>query len=428
MARLPLTLSLYRLAGRLAPPVATYILRKRARRGKEDASRLGERRGYPSLPRPRGPLVWIHAASVGETISVLSLIARLTADGRHVLLTTGTVTSATLAASRLPKGAFHQYVPVDLPGATARFLGHWQPDLALFCESELWPTLMLETQRRGIPLGIINGRMSERSAKGWQRASGTIRTLLSPLAFCLAQSEADAERYRRLGAPAVNAGNIKFDAAPLPVDIAELDRLDAMIRRRPVFVAASTHPGEEAFVLETAAQLRDNEPELLTIIVPRHPQRGPEIAEMSRNGGMESGLRSRSDQPDDTRMLYIADTLGELGLFYSVATVAFLGGSLVPVGGHNPIEPAQLGAPIVHGPEIHNFAEILGAFDAADAAVKVLDSAGLAKAIAYLLQNEEARQGLIDKARMIVAANEGALIRTMAEIDALLPPRSGGLA
>ena len=428
MARLPLTLSLYRLVGRLAPPVATYILRKRARRGKEEVARLGERRGYPSLPRPRGPLVWVHAASVGETISVLSLIARLTADGRHVLLTTGTVTSAALAANRLPKGAFHQYVPVDLPGAAARFLGHWQPDLALFCESELWPMLMLETQRRGIPFGIINGRMSERSAKGWQRASGTIRALLSPVAFCLAQSEADAERYRRLGAQAVNAGNIKFDAAPLPVDIAELDKLDALIRRRPVFVAASTHPGEEAFVLETAAQLRDTEPELLTIIVPRHPQRGPEIAEMSRNGGMESGLRSRGDQPDDSRMLYIADTIGELGLFYSVATVAFLGGSLVPVGGHNPIEPARLGAPIVHGPEIHNFAEILGAFDAADAAVKVLDSAGLTKAVAYLLQNEEARQGLIGKARAMVAANEGALNRTMAEIDALLPPPSGDTA
>ncbi|OYU48672.1 MAG: 3-deoxy-D-manno-octulosonic acid transferase [Rhizobiales bacterium PAR1] len=417
---LPISLHLYRAVGRVAPPFLWAFLRRRLKKGKEDAKRLPERWGRASLPRPAGTLVWLHAASVGETMSILPLVGRLVEAGRKVLLTSGTVTSAALAASRLPEGAVHQFVPLDLPGAAKRFLSHWQPDLAVFCESELWPTLMIETQRQGIPLGIINGRMSERSAKGWARAPKIAKTLLGGLAFCLAQSRIDSARYSQLGAPSQFTGNLKFDAPPLPVEMAELDALDRLIGQRPVFLAASTHPGEEALVLDAAAALRDVEPELLTVIVPRHPARSAEIVDLCRKGGMMPAVRSAGEEPDDRQMLYIADTLGELGLFYSVATVAFIGGSLVPIGGHNPIEPARLAAPIVHGPETHNFADIFAELDAASAAVRIANAAELAPAVAVLLKNQQIRDTLIAHAKRIVSANEGALATTLATIEGVL--------
>lgn len=418
---MPLTLRAYRAIGYLAPPFLAAFLRKRLKRGKEDPARQHERWGRPARSRPEGVLVWLHAASVGETMSILPLIGRLTAAGRKVLLTTGTVTSAELAATRLPEGAFHQFVPLDLPGAARRFIAHWRPDLAVFCESELWPNLMLETRRQGIPLGIVNGRMSARSAQSWQRLAGTARALLGDLAFCLAQSGEDALRYAALGAPARASGNIKFDAPPLPLDLHALDRLRKAIGDRPVFLAASTHPGEEMLVLEAAARIRDAEPEVLTIIVPRHPARGEEIAALSAAGGLAPALRSRGEAPDALSTLYLADTLGELGLFYSLATVAFIGGSLVPVGGHNPIEPAKLGAPMLHGPETHNFRDIFAAFDAAGAAVPVADAGHLAREACRLIGDIAARATLAREARDIVAANEGALETTLAAIEALLP-------
>lgn len=419
--QMPLTLRLYRAAGFVASPFLSLFLKRRRARGKEDGTRLAERWGRTELARPEGTLVWLHAASVGETMSILPLVHRLVADGRHVLLTTGTVTSAELAASRLPAGAIHQFVPLDVPDAAGRFIAHWQPDLAIFCESELWPSLMLETRRRGIPLGIVNGRMSERSFASWKRLPGTARALLGDLAFCLAQSETDAARYAMLGAPATATGNLKFDSPPLPVDLAELDRLRAAIGARPIFLAASTHPGEELLVLEAAARIRDAEPEVLTIIVPRHPVRGEEIVTLCKAGGMMPAIRSRGEAPDDRTTLYLADTLGELGLFYSLATVAFIGGSLVPVGGHNPIEPAKLGVPMMSGPEIANFKDVFAAFCAASACIAVMDAEGLAREFCALTGDAKARLDLAARARRIVIENEGALDRTLAVIDPLLP-------
>ncbi len=417
----PITLRLYRAAGYLAAPLLAVFLQRRMRRGKEDATRQHERWGRPEIPRPEGMLIWLHAASVGETMSILPLIGRLVTSGRKVLLTSGTVTSAELATARLPEGAIHQFVPLDLPGAAARFIAHWRPDLALFCESEIWPNLMLETRRRGVTLGIVNGRMSERSLASWKRLPGTARALLGTLRFCLAQSEGDAARYAALGAPATPEGNLKFDAPPLPVDVEELDRLQAAIGRRPVFLAASTHPGEEALVLEAAAGIRNSEPDLLTILVPRHPQRGAEIAALCSAGGMQPVIRSQGGAPDDLTTLYLADTLGELGLFYALASVAFIGGSLVPVGGHNPIEPAKLGVPILTGPEIANFKAVYDAFSAAGACRVVANATELAETASALIADEAARTALTARARAIVTANEGALERTFAVIDALLP-------
>lgn len=418
----PLTLRLYRGLGHVVEPAMPLFLRRRLARGKEDAARIGERLGHASLPRAEGQLVWIHAASVGETASVIALISRLVATGRQVLLTTGTVTSAAVAAARLQKGAVHQYVPVDTPRAARRFLDHWRPDLAIFCESELWPGLVTETIRRGIPLGLVNGRMSARSARRWARLPATARALLGRLAFCLVQSEDDRARFGALGADAVVSGNLKFDTAPLPLDNAALLAMERAIRDRPVFLAASTHAGEEEMVLEAAARLRERAPDLLTVIVPRHPARGEEIARFCAAGGLRPARRSKGDMPDQMMTLYLADTLGELGLFFSLATVVFMGGSLVPVGGHNPIEPARLGAPILHGPETRNFHDIYSAFDEDGAAIQVRDPRDLADTAARLILDPRARSLMADRARRLVEAGKGGLETSMRAIEAALPP------
>jgi 3-deoxy-D-manno-octulosonic-acid transferase len=417
----PLTLRLYAAAGTLLTPFAGHILRRRLARGKEHPERLGERLGRPGRARPAGFLVWLHAASVGETMSILPLIGRLAARGLPVLLTTGTVTSAELAARRLPEGALHQFVPIDLPGPVRRFLDHWRPDLALFCESELWPGLMRAVRARGVPLGIVNGRMSARSARAWQRLPGTARALLGDLALCLGQSAEDAARYRALGAPAEAIGNLKFDVPPLPVEARARAALDAAIAGRPVLLAASTHPGEEEIVLRAAERLRAADPALLTVLAPRHPGRSAEIAALCTAHGEAPAIRSLGALPGPETRIYLADTLGELGLFYALATLAFVGGSLVPVGGHNPIEPAKLGAPVLHGPEIANFRDVYAALAGAGGAIAVTDAASLAEEAGRLLAAPAARQRLADAAREVVARSEGALARTLAALAPLLP-------
>ena len=407
--RWPLPLALYAFTGRIAGPALGYYLRRRMARGKEDPARLPERWGIAAIARPAGKLVWVHGASVGEMLSVLPLIERLCQQGVRVLLTTGTLTSAELAAKRLPKGAIHQFVPLDVPQAATRFFDHWKPDLALFVESEFWPNLMREAFARRVPLGLVNGRMSERSFARWQSRRSLAEALLAPLDFALAQSPGDAQRLAALGAPALFGGNLKFDAKALPVDHKQRAALAAAIGPRPILLAASTHPGEEAQILIAAAMLRNKEPELLTIIVPRHPERGDEIAALSASGGMMALQRSKGDVPDDLTPLYIADTLGELGLFYSLASVAFIGGSLVDVGGHNPIEPARLGTPILTGPDVKNFADIYAEFIARGAALEVADAKALAEVAARLMRDGAARAALAENARTVAEENAGAI-------------------
>lgn len=421
---LPFGLQAYRLLSNLAVPFLPWLLRRRLNAGKEDAARLGERLGRAGLPRPAGKVVWLHAASVGEMMSVLPLVMRIAAEGHTPLVTTGTLTSAQLAAERMPEGAIHQFVPLDSPGAARRFLDHWQPDLAIFCENEIWPNLVMATRARGIPMGWVNARMSARAFLRWQKLPALARGLLGSLTFCFAQSEADTERFRALGAPAVAGGNLKFDVPPLPMDEGELSTLRERIGNRPVFLAASTHPQEEAMVLEAAALVRNQLDDLLTIIVPRHPQRGADIAAMAAGGGMRAGLRSRNQQPDEMSTVYIADTLGELGLFFALARVVFMGGSFVPVGGHNPIEPARFGAAVLHGPDFHNFTEIYTRMDARGAAIRVETVAELGATVARLIADDAARAELGSQARAIVAEYEGALDCCWAAIGPLLATRN----
>lgn len=407
-----LPLLLYRLASHAAAPVLPLLFQARLKRGKEDPARLGERFGEAGLPRPAGRLIWVHAASVGETMSILPLVSAL-AEAATVLLTTGTVTSATLAAQRLPQGAIHQFVPVDLPGPVRRFLGHWRPDLALFCESEIWPNLMMEAHRRSVPVGIINGRMSDRSFRRWSRLPSLARPILTPLAFLTAQSDADAQRFRALGAPASSPGNLKFDVPPLPVEDAARVMLATAIGARPVLLAASTHPGEEEQVIALAQGLRNSLPDLLTILAPRHPQRGEAVAMLLALAGEQGGRRSLGEVPKPGESFHIADTLGELGLLFSLSTLAFMGGSLVDHGGHNPIEPIKLGCPVISGPHVANFRDIYGDLDAARGVVIAPDRDKLQRHALALLTDHDARGQLASRARAAIARHEGALKRTL---------------
>ncbi|MGH6784867.1 MAG: 3-deoxy-D-manno-octulosonic acid transferase, partial [Sphingomicrobium sp.] len=340
---------------------------------------MSERRGEISVPRPRGPLIWVHGASVGEINAVLPLIERMCAQQFAVLLTSGTVTSAALAEQRLPAGGIHQFVPLDAPRYVTRFLDHWQPNLALFVESDLWPNLIMSCSERAIPLMLVNGRLSERSFNRWRAVPGTISALLRRFDLCMMQSSAAAERYAELGCPRIMmTGNLKLDVPAPSADDAKLRTVRAAIGTRPVIAAASTHPGEEAIFIDAHRRLRHSFPGLLTILAPRHPERGQGVVEIATAAGLRAVMRSRGQLPDAATEIYVADTLGELGLIYRLAPIVFMGGSLASHGGQNPIEAVKLGAAILHGPHVWNFAEIYSALDAAQGAEQIGDSSKLA--------------------------------------------------
>jgi len=417
---------LYRGLTTLGRPVIALYLGRRKRRGKEDAARFGERLGRAGQPRPPGPLVWIHAASVGESLSMLPLVERLCARRLLVLLTTGTVTSAALMGHRLPRGAVHQYVPVDRMAYVRAFLDHWRPDLALWAESEFWPNMLAESHRRGIPLVLVQGRISARSFAGWRKVPGFIRKLLSCFDLCLAQTEGDARRLAALGSRDARClGNLKYAAPPLPADPDELNRLRHAVAGRPVWLAASTHPGEEAIVAEVHRALAPHLPGLLTLIVPRHPQRGPDIAREMLALGLSAGLRSAGELPHAGTQIHIADTMGELGLFYRLADIVFMGKSLTVGGGQNPFEPARIGAAILFGPAMDNFPDMAPRMVEAGAALWVEGGAGLTRVLGQLLAEPERvaamRQAALrwatDEAGVVLDAVEGALAPALAGLE-----------
>ena len=366
--------TLYRVASAASTSLVRRHLRQRCARGREDPARLEERFGHTGLARPPGPLVWVHGASVGESLSALPLVGRIRADwpSLNVLVTTGTVTSARLMAERLPPGVIHQYAPVDLPAAVEGFLDHWTPDLGLIVESEFWPNLLVRARARGVELALVNGRMSARSSRRWRRLRSVIGHLLGQFSLVLAQSREDEAHLRELGAAdAKRLGNLKFAAAPLACDEAELAALRAAIADRPRWLAASTHPGEDEIAAEVHGALAPGHPGLLTILVPRHPHRGPEVAGRLHAAGLAVALRSAGEAPGPDTELYIADTIGELGLWYRLSDVVFVGGSLVPKGGQNLLEPTKLGCAIVCGPHMTNFLRVSEEMTRAGAARRV---------------------------------------------------------
>jgi 3-deoxy-D-manno-octulosonic-acid transferase len=419
--RLPLTLRGYRRLAAAATPLTSILLAKRLKRGKEHPARIGERRGETLVARPPGPLIWTHGASVGEILSLTPLVEHLRSKGFAVLMTSGTVTSARLAERRLPPGVIHQFVPIDAPKFIERFLEHWQPSLALFSESDLWPNLIIESASRGIPLILVNARLSEQSFNRWRYAPGTIAALLRRFDLCLAQSDLDGERYAHLGAPRVDVtGNLKLDVPAPPVDIQKLAAMQSAVAGRPLIAAASTHPGEEVLLVEAHLRLRNSFPGLISILVPRHPERGAGIADVARLAGLSAALRASGELPGRGTEVYVADTMGELGLLYRLAPIVFIGGSLVRHGGQNPIEAAKLGAAILHGPHVWNFTEIYAALDEARGAERVNDVGKLTVRFGAWLTDSAERTKVADAALRTVELLGGALERTLGALEPYL--------
>lgn len=418
----PKTLLAYRAAATILSPLAPSLLRRRAARGKEDVDRLDERYGRPGRPRPAGELVWAHGASIGETQALLPLVEALVRLGVTVLVTSGTRTSAEILDRRLPAGALHQYVPLDVPRFVRRFLDHWRPGLALFAESEIWPTILTELERRAIPLALVNGRMSPRSFAGWQRAPGTARALFSRFALCLAQTAGDAERLAALGAPvAAVAGNLKFDVRALPADPAAVESLSARLAGRPIWMVASTHPGEEEIVVAAHLALRTQRPGLLTLLAPRHPERGDEVAAYAFSAGLGVTRRSRGEAAEGAADIHLVDTVGDLGLFYRVSPLVLMGGSMVPHGSQNPIEPVRLGAAILHGPHVGIFGDIYAALDQSGGSLAI-EPGALVGTVAELLRQPGQMRKMARAGSGTISDFRGALGVTLAALAPYLPP------
>ncbi|HAU28528.1 MAG TPA: 3-deoxy-D-manno-octulosonic acid transferase [Rhodospirillaceae bacterium] len=408
----------------LLAPILRLHLALRVRQGKEDAGRLSERMGHPSCVRPAGPLVWFHAASVGESLSILSLIGSLMAQRKDiaVLVTTGTLTSARLMGKRLPKGVIHQFMPLDCLPWVRRFLDAWHPDLALWTESEFWPVMLSEIRMRRIPAVLLNGRLSERSARRWKKYPVLARTLLSAFRFCLAQTQGDATRLAAIGAPDVAlSGNLKYASDPLPAAPEAVEALSSAIGGRVCWLYASTHPGEEDMAAHVHKVVAEKLPGLLTILAPRHPQRGVEVAAMLRAEGLSCAVRSAGETIAPGTEVYVADTMGEMGLLFRVVPVVVMGGSFVPHGGHNPIEPAQLGCAILYGPHMFNFKAVCADLEKEGAALPLTGSLGLAEALQHLLVHPEAAAALARAAGGVAERNRDVLGEILSRLHPLLP-------
>lgn len=415
-------LKLYKTVLQLSTPFLEAYLQKRLARGKEDAARACERRGQPQRQRGSAPLIWFHAASVGESLSLLVVIERILKDypGTEAVVTTGTVTSATLMAKRLPPRAFHQYMTVDHPDWVEKFLDHWRPDFVVWSESEFWPNTLQAIKARGIPAILLNARMSEKSFSRWKMFPKTIQKLLSTFSLCLGQNEAETQRLAVLGALKVKtSGNIKYAAAPLPFDAASLERLKQDTAGRKIVLYASTHHGEEEIAFGIHQALKTECPELLTIIVPRHPVRGPDIAVLAAAEGLPAALRSDNESPSG-KDVYIADTMGELGLFYRLAKLAVIGGSFADIGGHNPIEPGQTGCIISYGPMMYNFVSINEDFLEAGAAIQVNNADELKKILAQALASPEKFSAYAQAAQKLTEEKSSVVDGIMRDITPLL--------
>jgi len=419
----PATLKAYGVATVLAEPFARRFLESRARRGKEDPGRLGERLGRASAPRPAGALVWLHAVSVGESVSLLPVIERLAADRPDLalLVTSGTRASAEMLETRLPSRAIHQYAPLDTPNAVSRFLAHWRPDLGLFVESELWPNLILAAHAGGARLALISARMTERSARSWRRWPAAARAVLGAFDVILAQDDAVAARLTALGGKVGGRLNLKRLGAAPAAEPGEAKRLKAAIGARPVVLALSTHAPEEAMI---AAAVRPLTPAPLLILQPRHRERGDELARQF--AARRVARRSAGERPTAETEIYLVDTLGETGLLLALSGVAVMGGGFGHgVGGHNPLEPARLGVGVITGPDIANHAEVFAELIATGAALPVEGETGLTAALAALLDDIPRRRAMGAAALAFAKAQDGQLDLALAAVRPLLPPAEG---
>jgi 3-deoxy-D-manno-octulosonic-acid transferase len=416
-------LRLYGGAMRTAAPLAPWLLRRRALRGKEDPRRLNERLGRPQLPRPLGRLVWLHGASVGETLSILPLIeALLAADqGLNLLVTSGTVASADLLAQRLPPRATHQYLPIDTPSAAQGFVAYWRPDLAVFVESEIWPNLLAAARGAGVRTALVSARLSAKSLKGWSRLSGAARALIGGFDLVLAQDAATALALSTLGARDDGRLNLKLVGAPLPADPAALEAARAAVGHRPILLAASTHPGEDDQVLEVFTWLKDRPDRPLLVLVPRHILRGADIAEAAVIQGFNVARRAAGEAPGPAAEVYVADTLGELGVWFRLARLALICGSLRPrIGGHNPLEASRLGCPAASGGYVENWRGVYAALQDERAVRMIGGAADLAGVLAEALTDASAFRQEAARAKAFAGRQGGAVATACAQLMALL--------
>ena len=415
--------SLYRFITQyFGPFYLRGLLKKRVLSGKEDSERLHERYGQASCDRPLGNLIWIHAASVGESLSVIELIRRLHQHYPQltVLMTTQTVTSAELVNKRLGHNVIHHYLPYDVPSWIDRFLDHWQPDHAFWVESELWPNLLSNLKKRRVPLTLLNGRLSDRSFKRWKSLQHLIEPPLIYFDHCLVQSQEQKERFEALGGNHVEvAGNIKYASSPLPYDPNELKNIKKMVSGRPVWTVASTHPGEEQLILEAHRKLKNSIPNLLTLLVPRHPSRGDEIASLI-GASLIVSRRALGESIKANTDIYLCDTLGELGLFYRAAPIAFVGGSMVPIGGHNIIEPAQVGAAVIHGAYMHNFRDVIEAFRLDEANLEIVTVDDLVATLHRLWSDADFLLSMQERSLLVAKKHEKVLDQVMVQLVNLL--------
>ncbi|MDI5935026.1 lipid IV(A) 3-deoxy-D-manno-octulosonic acid transferase [Halomonas kalidii] len=388
-------------------------------------------------PAPAGErTIWLHCASVGEVQAARPLIEALLAHypGHRLTVTTMTATGAervqalreALAEPGEAPRLRHAFVPLDFPGAAKRFIARLRPELALFFETELWPNLLHACWRRGVPVAVVNGRLSPRAFQGYRRLRPLMRDALSRVDWLAAKSDADAARFQALGmapAHAEVAGSLKFDISPDVGALEVSERLRAHLGGRPVWVAGSTHPGEDEQLLAAHARLLETLPDALLILVPRHPRRFDAVAVLCREQGMGMGMvrRSRDEWPDERTVVYLGDTMGELLALYGAGDLAFVGGSLVPIGGHNLLEPVAMGVPVLTGPELANFEDVAEVLREAEALVEVADGEALAAALARLFADRAECRRLADAGRRVVAANRGALATTLAGLARLLP-------
>lgn len=416
-------LTAYRLIGSAAFPLIGGYVAWRVGKGKEERTRRRERYGRASRPRPSGPLIWLHAASVGETLAVTPLIERLLRYGVNLILTTGTVTSARVVRDRLGDRVIHQYVPLDLRPAVRRFLDHWKPDLAIIAESEIWPVTIMELGARRVPQVLVNGRLSDRSFASWSKRGYLAEALFENLAHVVAQSETDGERFRALGArPVTVSGNLKVDTPPPPADAEALALLKKQIGKRSVWAAVSTHDGEEEIAAQVHAKLKKRHPTLLTIIVPRHPDRAAALAASLSARGYTVARRSTQDDVGRETDILLGDTIGEMGLFLRLTEIAFVGRSLLAQGGQNPLEPAMLGTAILAGQNVQNFRDTYQKLVEGGGAKFVRDKDMLAGAVNFLLTNTDARKAMMRASGETIEKMRGALDRTLKTLDPFIQP------
>ncbi|EJW21361.1 hypothetical protein IMCC14465_11570 [alpha proteobacterium IMCC14465] len=420
---MPLMFYIYRAVTWLIGPLTSILFRLRKKIGREDGFRKFERRGFAGMARPKGLLIWVHVASVGEMVTVLPLIRKLLEKfpEAQALLTSGTVTSAKIANDNPHERIIHQYVPMDHPGFAKRFVKHWRPDIGLFVESEIWPNLMHRAEQNNVPLFLINARMSQNSFKNWKRFPISVRHLLNQFNLILAQDSHSCVRYEMLGAKRIiTAGNLKYDTPPLPYKATELQKLNQAIGNRPIWLAASTHETEEVSVAETHKNLKDKHPGLLSIIAPRHPQRGESLVKQLTEMNLTIARRSENQTIKADTDIYLADTIGDMGLLYRLCEIAFIGGTLTPRGGQNPLEAARLNTAIFYGPSTENFSEMFTLMKDEDAGRAITTQNDMTDMVDLLLSDATFRKKLSTNALKLIDKNKGATEETLTAVTPFL--------